>query len=127
IFDEVVMAAPDIDSRVFKSQVLPYLARFAQHATLYTSSRDRALLMSRVFHNFQRLGESDPDLMVAMGIDTIDATRADTTLLGHSYIGDVRSIVSDLHSLLIAGKRPTDRAGLESLQHGELPYWSIKP
>ncbi len=127
VFREIVLAAPDIDSRVFESQVLPHIVENTQHCTLYASSRDRALLMSRYFHNYQRLGETEPDLIVATGMDTIDASLVDTSLLGHSYIGDVQSIVSDLHDLVVSGKRPTERVGLESLLRGNLPYWSIKP
>src|SRR5690606_27247555 len=95
--------------------------------TLYASSRDRALLLSRYFHNYQRLGETEPQLIVANGMDTIDASLVDTSLLGHSYIGDVKSIVSDLHDLVVVGKRPTERGGLASLLLGEMMYWSIQP
>jgi esterase/lipase superfamily enzyme len=127
VFREVVLAAPDIDSRVFKSQVLPHILANTGHCTLYASSRDRALLISRYFHNYQRLGETDPDLIVTSGMDTIDASLVDTSLLGHSYIGDVQSIVSDLRELVVAGKRPTERLGLEMLNRSGLTYWSIKP
>ncbi|MGD9720190.1 MAG: alpha/beta hydrolase [Pirellulales bacterium] len=127
VFRELVLAAPDIDSRVFRSQVLPHITRNVEHCTLYASSRDRALLMSRFFHNYQRLGETEPELLVAMGIDTIDASLVDTSLLGHSYIGDVQSIVSDLRELVVSGKRPVERLGLELLEHNALKYWLIKP
>ncbi len=108
IFQEIVLAAPDIDYRVFKTQILPQIAAVSSHCTLYTSSRDRALLASRAFHNFQRLGETDPELFVANGIETIDATMVDSSLLGHSYIGDARSIVSDLHALLVTANAPAN-------------------
>ncbi len=127
VFRELVLAAPDIDTRVFQSQVLPHIVRNTQHCTLYASSRDRALLMSRCFHNYQRLGETQPELLIANDLDTIDASLVDTSLLGHSYIGDVQSIVSDLHDLVVGGKRPTERSGLEVFERNALKYWSIKP
>ncbi len=127
LFREIVLAAPDIDSRVFRSQVLPHIQDNTQHCTLYASSRDRALMMSRYFHNYQRLGETEPQLIVANGMDTIDASMVDTSLLGHSYIGDVQSIVSDLHELVVVGKRPTERIWLEAELLGELMYWAIRP
>ena len=127
VIRELVLAAPDIDSRVFQSQVLPAIVRNTQHCTLYASSRDRALLMSRVFHNYQRLGETKPELIVATDLDTIDASLVDTSLLGHSYIGDVQSIVSDLHDLVVSGLRPPQRNGLETNERNTLKYWSIKP
>lgn len=126
VIREVVLAAPDIDSRVFKAQVLPHIVDNTQHCTLYASSRDRALLISRYFHNYQRLGETEPDLIVATGMDTIDASLVDTSLLGHSYIGDVQSIVSDLHDLVVGGKQAAQR-GLDSLQRGDFTYWTIRP
>jgi len=122
-----VLAAPDIDSRVFQTQVLPHIQDNTQHCTLYASSRDRALMMSRYFHNYQRLGETEPQLIVASGMDTIDASMVDTSLLGHSYIGDVQSIVSDLHELVVVGKRPKERIWLEAELIGELMYWAIRP
>ena len=127
VFRELVLAAPDIDSRVFQSQVLPHIVRNVQHCTLYASSRDRALRVSRAFHNYQRLGETQPELLIATELDTIDASLVDTSLLGHSYIGDVQSIVSDLHDLVVGGKRAMERLGLESMQRNALKYWSIKP
>ncbi len=127
MFREIVLAAPDIDSRVFQSQVLPHIQDNTQHCTLYASSRDRALMLSRYFHNYQRLGETEPQLIVASGMDTIDASLVDTSLLGHSYIGDVQSIVTDLHELVVVGKRPTERLWLEAELLGELMYWAIRP
>jgi esterase/lipase superfamily enzyme len=127
VFREMVLAAPDIDRRVFQSQILPDIANNAQHCTLYASSRDRALLVSRCFHNYQRLGEAQPDLVLANGLETIDASLVDTSLLGHSYIGDVQSIVSDLHDLLVGGKWAADRMGLQLFERSTQRYWSIKP
>jgi hypothetical protein len=47
--------------------------------------------------------------------------------LGHSYIGDVQSIVTDLHDLVVAGKKAAQRVGLEALRRNTRLYWSIKP
>lgn len=127
VFRELVMAAPDVDTRVFQNQFLPHIERSVQHCTLYASSRDRALLMSRCFHNYQRLGEAEPELVVATGLETIDATLVDTSLLGHSYIGDAKSIVEDLHELLVLGQQAAERAGLTQLERNALKYWTIKP
>jgi esterase/lipase superfamily enzyme len=127
IFRELVLAAPDIDSRVFQSQVLPHIVENTGHCTLYASSRDRALRISRAFHNYQRLGETQPELVLAHGLDTIDASLVDTSLLGHSYIGDVQSIVSDLRGLVVGGKRASERIGLQLLERNALRYWSIVP
>ncbi|MBI2826511.1 MAG: alpha/beta fold hydrolase [Planctomycetia bacterium] len=127
VLRELVLAAPDIDSRVFQSQLLPHIIRNARHCTLYASSHDRALLMSRYFHNYQRLGETRPDLLVTNELDTIDASLVDTSLMGHSYIANAQSIVADLHDLVVRGKQPAERLGLEAFERGAAKYWLIKP
>ena len=46
-FDQIVLAAPDIDRRVFADDILPRLARHARGVTVYASSADRALQASK--------------------------------------------------------------------------------
>ena len=88
---------------------------------------EEGALPPRPSQGVQAVQEAQPELIVAEGMDTIDASLVDTSLLGHSYIGDVQSIVSDLHDLVMHGTRPMARLGLETLQRGDLPYWTIKP
>ena len=44
---EVILAAPDIDADVFSRDIAPALARYGSPVTLYASSTDRALAVSR--------------------------------------------------------------------------------
>ena len=46
--DEVVLTAPDVDHARFNAQFKRELAALARHTTVYVSSNDRALLISRV-------------------------------------------------------------------------------
>ena len=66
----------------------PRIVDTAQRITLYASSRDRALQVSRRLHDYPRAGDSGEELTVVEGVETIDASVIDTSLLGHSYFAD---------------------------------------
>ena len=59
-----------------------------------------------------RAGDAGQNLVIVNGIDTIDASALDTNLVGHSYYGDNRSLLTDLYTLVREGKPPDDRFGL---------------
>jgi hypothetical protein len=61
------------------------------------------------------------------GIDTIDATAVDTSLVGHAYYGDNRSILSDMFALVHDGLPPERRFGLRPRQHLAGRYWVFHP
>ncbi|MBW3597308.1 MAG: alpha/beta hydrolase [Planctomycetes bacterium] len=127
IFHQVVLAAPDIDAEIFRRDLAPALARTAERVTLYASSNDQALMASRKLHAYPRAGESGPNLVVAPGIDTIDVSAIDTSLLGHSYYGDNDSIIADLFRLVHESLPPERRERLKAAQYGGLPYWIFLP
>ncbi|WP_177187772.1 alpha/beta hydrolase [Formivibrio citricus] len=95
-FKEIILMAPDIDAKVFKNEIAPRLVAPGQRITLYASSEDIALKGSKVLHKGQRLGDSSPQITVISGIESIDASNVDTSLLGHSYYADASSVLSDL-------------------------------
>ena len=64
-----------------------------------------------------RLGEARPKVFVIPGLDTVDASGIDTSLLGHSYVSCER-VMHDLHLLL--ENAPLDRIRRE--KEG-LAYW----
>ena len=64
------------------------------------SSGDRALALSKRFHDFPRAGESGENLLTLPGVDTIDATAVDTSFLGHSYFADNRVLLHDMFDLI---------------------------
>ena len=47
LFNQVILAAPDIDADEFRTNIAPAMQRTAQRLTLYASARDDALLASR--------------------------------------------------------------------------------
>lgn len=122
-FSQVVLAAPDIDARVFVEQFVTGVTQVSRHVTLYASSKDEALRASKAVNGGRRAGDSGDDVTVVPGIDTVDVSAVDTRLgIHHSYYGDNDSVVSDLFYVL-RGKSPDERARLKKEFKGTLPYW----
>ncbi|MFK7734661.1 MAG: alpha/beta hydrolase [Pirellulaceae bacterium] len=105
MFNEVILAAPDIDADLFRNQIAPRIVGKMERCTLYSSMTDLALVASRYFNAGQRIGENAQDQEIP-GIDVIDASSVDTSLLGHSYYGE-ETILGDLSELLM--RRPIDQ------------------
>jgi esterase/lipase superfamily enzyme len=121
-FKNVVMAAPDINVADFAA-VSGILRKSAAHTTIYSSSRDVALLISKAFHSYPRLGEAPP-AQLAPGIDTVDASAIRRDLLGHSYFGDSATMLRDMFLLISNGLNPQERF-LQPVSVGSLQYWVV--
>lgn len=124
---EVILTAPDIDADVFKRDIAPALTATGRPVTLYASSTDLALAASKKVHGYPRAGDSGQGLVVVSGIETIDATLTDTSLLGHSYFAETKSVLSDMFYLIGNGKRADQRFGLRSVDGEAGRYWEFKP
>ena len=122
----IILAAPDIDTELFKREIAPKLLRTEKNVTLYASSNDRALSASKSLHGYPRAGDSGTGLVIIKGMDTIDASNVDTSLLGHSYYGDVRTIIDDMHYLIQQSLPVDQRAGLSSIGREPNKYWLFK-
>ncbi len=131
-FEQLVLAAPDIDAEVFKRDIAPRFVALGRPVTLYASSNDSALGASRKVHGNPRAGESGRSLLIAGGVETIDASDIETDFLGHSYFGDTRPLLTDLTLLVRHGMRAAQRP---SLVERTLPagtdgtaghYWAFK-
>jgi len=128
-FGQVILTAPDIDAEVFRDALVPSISKISDRLTLYASSNDKALQLSRALHgNYPRAGDSGPNIVVCAGLDSVDASPVDTYFLstGHSYFGDNRSIISDLYLLMRDGSAP-DRRNLLPEMEGKMPYWLFRP
>jgi esterase/lipase superfamily enzyme len=118
---QVVFAAPDVNARTFQDLATKF-AEFPERCTLYASSEDRALKISRKFNNSIRAGDSGGYLVLLDRVDTIDAAAVRTDFMGHSSFGDNTSIVCDLDILIRHGHPPNERPRL--LRKGRNPpYW----
>ena len=124
--NQVILAAPDINSRIFIDQIEPRLRRKAERYTLYTSSHDRALIVANTLQKSHRLGQSGKEMVVIDGIDTIDASGIDTNALGHSYYGDERELLFDLYNLIKNGMPPYARNLDKKFKDGAGNYWSLR-
>lgn len=113
IFDQVILAAPDIDRKVFHDEIAPRLNLYARRTTLYCSKNDRALFLSRYWNSWgdpaPRAGDSTDGPLLAVGTDTIDASTIRTDLLGHSYYGDCVPLLHDVGLLLRERLSPDQR------------------
>ena len=122
LFQQIVLTAPDIDKGVFL-QLADNIKKAGGRVTLYASTKDMALGASGWLHRGARAGESGEDIVVVEGIDTVDASAVDASLLGHSYFGGSRSVVGDLFTLLRKGDAPGSRFGLTPVKLGQREYW----
>lgn len=123
LFREVVLTAPDIDADVFKRDIAPAIVKTASRVTLYASSNDEALRVSREIHGYPRAGDSGRNVVVMPGMDTIDVSTVDTSLIGHSYYGSNDTVLGDLIDLINQSKPPHERRWLRPVRAGELSYW----
>lgn len=120
-FREVILAAPDIDAAVFREQILPAIRPKAARITLYVSPRDRPLQISRWLWGGTRMGHWGRQPIE--GVDVIDASTVDSSLMGHGYIGDNRSVIDDVYYLLDG--KPADKRFTISRRPGET-FWRFR-
>ncbi|SCW61555.1 Esterase/lipase superfamily enzyme [Rhizobium mongolense subsp. loessense] len=119
-FKNVMLAAPDVDVDVFRSQIID-MGKQRPRFTLFVSRDDRALAVSRrVWGNVSRLGAIDPEQspykeeMAANDITVIDLTKVKAgDRLHHSKFAESPEIVQLIGARLSSGQALTDsRLGL---------------
>jgi esterase/lipase superfamily enzyme len=125
LFTQVVLTAPDLDAQIFERDLAPQIVDVGERTTLYASSRDEILAISKRLNAYRRAGDSDQGIIVSPGIDSIDASNVSTGL-GHSTYGDVRAVVEDLSLLLAVGLPPKGR---NLVARGVPPrqWWAFAP
>jgi len=117
---ELVLVAPDIDTRVFARDIGPALAAAGAGVTLYAASDDVALLSAKSIRaGFPRAGDISDGVVILKGIETVDATGADTSLIGHAYF-----VTRDLYYLINNGFRAEHRY-LTTVKGKEGQYWKL--
>lgn len=126
-FRQVALLAPDIDAVLFQ-QIAERIESEADRVTLYASSKDGALLLSKKLAGYPRAGDATPYPIMIPGIDSIDASAVDTSMLGlfHQYYADNRTILSDLFQLL-RDNPPESRFGLTAVTTGSGSFWRFRP
>jgi len=91
---------------------------------LYASANDDALMLSSFIHGAERAGQKAAYLLVAPGIDTVDASAARTDFIGHAYLGQSSSIIDDIQKLFRSGDPPELRNLLPATLR-DLRYWIV--
>jgi len=124
-FDEIILAAPDIDADTFKRDIAPRILAGEGGTTLYASSGDYALMASKTFAGYPRAGDTAEGVMIAPGVDTIDASAIRTDFVGHSYYGDSDSVLGDLRDLILHRKPPEKRSRLSPVKTDDGRYWTF--
>lgn len=126
LFDQIILAAPDLDADVFREQIAPKLQQISKRTTLYCSRNDWALHASYAFNDSWRLGDSSRGIVCVDGMDTVDASNIDTDLLGHSYYGDCLKLIHDVELLIDKNLPPPDRRLAPSFaDKQEAKYWTF--
>ena len=121
----VVLAAPDIDAEIFVRDIAPNLIELNVPISLYASNKDLALKASNQLHGYDRAGYAGDAIVVVEGIDTIDASDAESELLGHEYFSQGAHTVNDMYQWIVQGKAPADRENLTPVEHSSGVYWKL--
>ncbi|MGD8644870.1 MAG: alpha/beta hydrolase, partial [Chromatiales bacterium] len=125
VIDELILLAPDFDSQTFL-ELLPRLEPLAGRITLYASSNDTPLKLSRQLSGHPRLGEAGPYLTVVPGTETIDVSPLGRyQITGHEYFYFHPVVTADLITLLSTGAAADHRPGLRARTRDGMRYWEF--
>jgi esterase/lipase superfamily enzyme len=121
--EDVVLTAPDVDHVEFDQQFKREITALAKHMTVYVSSNDRALLVSRIINRGARRGEStlSPDQLeqavkVAELVEPdsdlvtlVDVTPVNRTRNFHNFSLETPEFFDDLFLRLVNSSTPHNR------------------
>lgn len=110
----VILASPDIDIDVFRQQWIQFGER-KPHFTIFVSTDDKALAVSRILAGNSRLGAVNPaeepykSEFEKAGIDVVDLTgQGGSDYLNHSRFAESPEVVQLIGRRLINGQTVTD-------------------
>ena len=121
LFDEVVLAAPDVGVDEFEA-TWPHIVDQGRRFTLYASQRDRALQVSEMVNQMRRVGDART-VVVREGLQTVDTTAASAGLLGHDDFAG--SALTDFRAVMWLSLAPERRCVLETAEAPEGRYWAF--
>jgi esterase/lipase superfamily enzyme len=124
-FGKVFLAAPDLDVRLFRELAALY-PKVSERTMLYVSAQDRALEASHWLYQFDRVGYARP-VTIVDGIDTVEVTGLDLSILGHGYFAQAHGVLYDMHQLLRENANPDARLRMYTRQDPDgRRYWTIE-
>jgi non-homologous end joining protein Ku len=59
-------------------------------------------------------------------METIDASMVDSSMIGHSYYAENKSVIADIFYVLKDRRRAQDRFGLKEIVTPQGRYWVFK-
>jgi esterase/lipase superfamily enzyme len=118
---QIIFVAADVFVDVFRQRFIN-IPRTGHLVTSYVSKADRALWFSNLMHRASRVGFLQTEPFVMDGLETIDASWVNTSVLGHSYYGDERTVINDVGYLVREGF-PAARRGLQQMPGKR--YWNF--
>ena len=140
--EHVVLTAPDVSHAEFGSTFKPKVMALSEKLTVYVSSNDRALLMSRVLNRGRRLGEgtvdpSNPDQFeeAAAAFDLVDADDNRVSLIDvtpinrtrnfHNFSLETPEFFDDLFLRLSNTNTPRSRLQYRVVTASGKEYWVL--
>ena len=138
-FSQVILTAPDVDQARFNQQFREEIVALADHLTVYVSSNDRALIVSRLLAGETRAGEStlEPDQfaeavrlaeLVEPGDDLItlvDVTPVNRTRNFHNFYVESPEFFDDLYVRLARGDASANRRIHRVVTPDSATYWVL--
>ena len=96
--------------------------------TVYTSSADAALDVSRRIHgDAPRAGEGGDRIRTFEGIDAIDMSATGNDMLAHDYFAEDSAALLDLLTLIWRDTAPNRRCGLRAAEVETGTVWLLNP
>lgn len=140
--ENVVLTAPDVDRSAFRDRFKQEITALAGNLTVYVSSNDRALLLSRILNRERRLGEStlrpnNPDQFDAAArffemvepqdarITLVDVTPVNRTRNFHNFSLETPEFFDDLFLRLVNVDKPRSRPIYRIETPGGKVYWVL--
>jgi len=137
--EDVVLTAPDVDHDEFDNQFKQEIKALARNLTVYVSSNDRALLLSRIINRGRRRGESTlgPDQLeeafrVADLVDPgservtlVDVTPVNRTRNFHNFSLETPEFFDDLFLRLTNTNTPRSRLIYRVQAPNGAVYWVL--
>ncbi len=122
---QVVLCAPDVGRKDFERWA-PGVLDQSERVALYSNASDSALIVSKGKHAESRAGDAWHPVLVP-GIEVVDCSRVDLTMMGHSYFGENEDVQTDLFMLIKEQRSADKRPHLERRENETgATYWSFQ-
>lgn len=139
--EDVILTAPDVSQEGFDNQFKREITALTRNLTVYVSSNDRALVMSRIVNRETRRGEStlNPDMLdeavrVSKLVDPdsdlitlVDVTPVNRTRNFHNFSLETPEFFDDLFLRLVNEDMPRSRLLYRFQTPEGAHYWVLTP